>query len=267
KPVDTTGHKWDETLEEFNNPLPRWWLGLFLITCVFSVGYLVLYPGLGSYQGVLGWSQIGQYQRETERVNEIVEPLFAGYLAQDIRKVAADPRGREIGERLYLTYCVQCHGSDARGSRGFPNLTDRDWLYGGDPATIKTTILDGRTGQMPPMAAAVGGAADVENLAHYVLSLSGSGHDPARAALGKSKFAACAACHGPAGKGNQTLGAPDLTDRIWLYGGGMASIIESINKGRGNRMPAFKDTLGEGKIHLLSAYVWSLSNDPAKVSD
>ncbi|MBN9429174.1 MAG: cytochrome-c oxidase, cbb3-type subunit III [Burkholderiales bacterium] len=267
KAVDTTGHKWDETLEEYNNPLPRWWLGMFLITCVFSVGYLILYPGLGTYQGVLGWSQLSQYKEETDKVNQVVEPLFARFLAQDVKKVAADPQGREIGERLYLTYCVQCHGSDARGSRGFPNLTDRDWLYGGDPAMIKPTIMEGRSGQMPPMGAALGGAADVENVAHYVLSLSGSGHDPARAALGKSKFGVCAACHGNDGKGNPAVGAPNLTDRIWLYGGGMASIIESINKGRGNRMPAFKDTLGEGKIHLLAAYVWSLSNDPAKASD
>src|SRR5690606_28189176 len=187
--VDTTGHQWDETLEEYNNPLPRWWLWLFMITCVFALVYLALYPGLGSWQGMLGWSQKGQYEREVARVDEVVEPLFAKYLAQDIPTVAADPQAREIGERMYLTYCVQCHGSNARGSRGFPNLADRDWQWGGDPETIKATITGARQGVMPPMGAAVGSSEDVQNLAHYVLSLSDSGHDAARAALGKPRFA------------------------------------------------------------------------------
>lgn len=262
--VDTTGHQWDETLEEYNNPLPRWWLWLFLITCVFALVYLALYPGLGAYQGMLGWSQKDQYEREVARVDKVVEPLFAKFLAQDIPTVAADPQAREIGERMYLTYCVQCHGSNARGSRGFPNLTDRDWQWGGDPEAIKATITGGRQGVMPPMGAAVGTAEDVENLAHYVLSLSDSGHDAARAALGKPKFTAagCNACHGNDGKGNPALGAPNLTDKTWLYGGGIATIIEGINKGRANQMPAFGEMLGEGKVHLLSAYVWGLSNAP-----
>ncbi|MFA7665513.1 MAG: cytochrome-c oxidase, cbb3-type subunit III [Burkholderiaceae bacterium] len=261
--VDTTGHKWDEDLEEYNNPLPRWWLWLFIITCVFSLVYLILYPGLGSFQGTLGWSQKGQYEREVARVNQAVEPLFARFLAQDIPTVAADPQGREMGERLYLTYCVQCHGSTAQGSRGFPNLADNDWLWGGDPDSIKASITDGRRGVMPPMAEAVGSSDDVTNLAHYVLSLSRSGHDPARAALGQDKFPLCAVCHNNDGKGNPALGAPNLTDRIWLYGGGQATIIEAITRGRDNQMPAFGELLGEGKIHLLSAYIWGLSNRPA----
>jgi cytochrome c oxidase cbb3-type subunit 3 len=165
-----------------------------------------------------------------------------------------------MGERLYLTYCVQCHGSTAQGSRGFPNLADRDWLWGGEPEAIKTTITQGRQGVMPPMGAAVGSSDDVTNLAHYVLSLSDSGHDAARAALGKDKFGVCAACHGPEGKGNPALGAPNLTDKTWLYGGGLATIVETINKGRNNQMPAFGELLGDGKIHLLTAYVWGLSN-------
>ena len=258
----TTGHTWDG-LQEYNNPLPRWWLGLFVITCVFAFAYLILYPGLGSFQGVLNWSQKGQYEREVARVNEVVEPLFAKYRAQDIPTVAADAQARDMGERLYLTYCVQCHGSDARGSRGFPNLTDRDWLWGGEPEQIQATIQNGRTGAMPPMAAAVGSSDDVQNLANYVLSLSGSGHDAARAAVGKDKFAVCAACHGPDGKGNPALGAPNLTDRIWLHGGGLNAVVEAINKGRGNQMPAFGELLGESKLHLLTAYVWGLSNRPA----
>src|SRR5690606_2227099 len=175
--VDTTGHVWDGDLRELNNPLPRWWLYLFYITCIFGLGYLVLYPGLGSFQGVLGWSQTGQYDREIEQARARYDPLFEGYLAQDIPTVAADPKAREMGERLFLTYCVQCHGSDARGSRGFPNLADNDWLWGGDPEAIRETIANGRTGIMPPMAAAIGGAS-VEQVAHYVLSLSGSAHDP-----------------------------------------------------------------------------------------
>jgi len=268
KQVGTTGHTWDETLEEFNNPLPRWWLWLFLLTCAFALLYLVLYPGLGTFQGVLGWSQANQYQREVARVDEVVEPIFARYLAQDIPTVAADPQAREIGERMYLTYCVQCHGSNARGSRGFPNLTDHDWLYGGDPAAIEFTITEGRNGVMPPMGAAVGSPEDVQNLANYVASLSGGG-DAARAALGKAKYqsAGCAACHGPEGKGNQALGAPNLTDKTWLYGGGIATIVETIDKGRSNQMPAFGQLLGKGKIHLLTAYVWGLSNDTGRPAE
>ena len=257
--VDTTGHVWDGDLRELNNPLPRWWLYLFYITCIFGLGYLVLYPGLGSFQGVLGWSQTGQYDREIEQARARFDPLFEGYLAQDIPTVAADPKAREMGERLFLTYCVQCHGSDARGSRGFPNLADNDWLWGGDPEAIRETIANGRTGIMPPMAAAIGGAS-VEQVAHYVLSLSGSAHDPVKAELGREAFGACAACHGADGKGNPMLGAPNLTDRTWLYGGSLATVMDTINRGRTNQMPPFGELLGEGKVHLLAAYVWGLSN-------
>ena len=262
--VGTTGHQWDETLEEFNNPLPRWWIWLFYITLVFAIVYLVLYPGFGANKGSFGWSQIGQYEQEVAKAKAGYEPLFAKFLQQDIKQVAADPQAKAMGERLYLTYCVQCHGSDARGSKGFPNLADNDWLWGGDPATIERTILEGRKGLMPPMGAAVGTAADVENVANFVLSLSGGGHDAAKAALGKEKFAACAACHGPEGKGTAALGAPNLTDKTWLYGGSLATVTETINGGRTNEMPSFKDLLGEGKIRVLAAYVWGLSNTAEK---
>lgn len=261
--VGTTGHRWDEDLEEYNNPLPRWWLWLFLITCLFAFVYLALYPGLGSFRGLLGWSQQNQYEREVARVDEATAPLFAKYLQQDIPTVAADPQARAMGERMYLTYCVQCHGSDARGSRGFPNLADADWLYGGDPDAIRTTITGGRTGVMPPMAAALGTADDVSNVANYVLSLSNSRHDEAAAAAGREKFAVCAACHGEDGTGNPALGAPNLTDRTWLYGGSLASIVEAIELGRTNQMPGFGEMLSEGRIHLLTAYVWGLSNGAA----
>ena len=264
--VGTTGHTWDETLEEMNNPLPRWWIYLFYLTIVFAVVYLVLYPGFGANKGSFGWTQISQYENEVAKANAAVEPLFAKYLKQDIAEVAADPQARAMGERMYLTYCVQCHGSDARGSKGFPNLSDTDWLHGGDGATLVKTISEGRMGVMPPMAAAVGTASDVENVANFVLSLSGSAHDAVKAELGKPKFAACAACHGAEGKGNPALGAPNLTDKVWLYGGSLATVVESINKGRSNQMPAFKDLLAPGKIQVLAAYVWSLSNAPKTAS-
>lgn len=262
--VGTTGHSWDEDLEELNNPLPRWWLGLFVITIIFGLGYLWLYPGLGANTGSLGWSQAEQYEREVKQFNAVTDPLYARFLSQELTQVAADPQARGIGERLYLTYCVQCHGADARGAKGYPNLTDTDWLWGGEPIAIKTTILEGRQGMMPPMAQAVGSSADVENLAHYVMSLSGGGHDATKAVLGQPRFEVCAACHGAEGKGNVALGAPNLADRVWLHGGGVAGVVESINKGRGGQMPAFKESLGEGKVHLLAAYVWGLSRSAAE---
>jgi cytochrome c oxidase cbb3-type subunit 3 len=264
--VGTTGHTWDESLEEMNNPLPRWWIYLFYLTIAFAVVYLVLYPGFGASKGSFGWTQVSQYENEVAKANAAVEPLFAKYLKQDIAEVAADPQARAMGERMYLTYCVQCHGSDARGSKGFPNLSDTDWLHGGDGATLVKTITEGRIGMMPPMGAAVGSASDVENLANFVLSLSGSAHDAVKAELGKPKFATCAACHGAEGKGNPALGAPNLTDKVWLYGGSLATVVETINKGRSNQMPAFKDLLAPGKIQVLAAYVWSLSNAPKTAS-
>ncbi|MDL2354827.1 MAG: cytochrome-c oxidase, cbb3-type subunit III [Pseudomonadota bacterium] len=265
KPADhgTTGHVWDGDLTELNTPMPRWWMWLFYITIVFALIYLALYPGLGSYAGQLGWKSSGQYQAELKKAEADYGPLFDKYAQQDLKAVAADPQAHAIGERLFLTYCAQCHGSDARGNKGFPNLTDNDWLYGGDPATIKTTILHGRNGQMPPMGAALGSDKDVEAVAHYVRSLSDLTTDPIKVAFGKPKFAACAACHGADGHGNQALGAPNLSDKVWLYGGSVDTITETINKGRNNRMPAFDEFLGEKKVHLLAAYVWSLSNQPA----
>ncbi len=260
KVVETTGHTWDEGLEELNNPMPRWWMWKFYITIVFGLVYLALYPGLGTFAGKLGWTSIGEYQQELAVADAEVGPMFEKYKATDLKAVAADPKAQAMGERLFLTYCAQCHGSDARGNKGYPNLTDGDWLYGGEPDVIKATLLKGRHGQMPPMGAAVGGEKEVENVAHYVLSLSNSTHDPIKAAFGKEKFGACAACHGADGKGNQAVGAPNLTDKTWLYGGSVATIMETIRNGRNNQMPAFDEFLGEGKVHVLAAYVWSLSN-------
>lgn len=262
----TTGHVWDEDLTELNTPMPRWWMWLFYITIVFALVYLALYPGLGTFAGKLGWKSSGAYQEELRKADAQYGPLFAQYLQKDLKAVAADPQAHAIGERLFLTYCAQCHGSDARGNKGFPNLTDKDWLFGGEPDVIKTTIMNGRVGQMPPMGAALGTDKDVENVAHYVLSLSGSTFDPIKAVFGKEKFGACAACHGADGHGNQTLGSPNLTDKIWLFGGSAETIMETIRKGRTTTMPPFKDFLGEAKVHVLAAYVWSLSNEKSDMA-
>jgi len=260
---ETTGHVWDEDLSELNTPMPRWWVILFYLTVVFGVAYAFLYPTLGKHEGYLGWNQVAQYEDELKKADAEYGPIFARFQQQDLMAVAADPQARAIGERLFLTYCAQCHGSDGRGSKGYPNLTDKDWLYGGEPDVIKTTILAGRIGVMPPQVEALGGEKEVENVAHYVMSLSGSSAaDPIKVAFGKTKFGACAACHGADGTGNPALGAPNLTDKIWLYGGSADTIMETIRKGRNNQMPAFKDFLGEAKVHVLAAYVWGLSNNP-----
>jgi cytochrome c oxidase cbb3-type subunit 3 len=257
---NTTGHVWDGDLREMNNPLPRWWAWLFVITLIFALAYLYMYPGLGSNPGQYGWTQAEQYQAEVKKGNAEVAPLYARFTAMKVEDVARDPQAKAIGERLFMNNCSQCHGSDARGSKGFPNLTDGDWLHGGTPDNIKETITKGRIGQMPVMAAAVGSSDDVKNVANYVLSLSGNPHDSVRANLGKSKFAVCAACHGMDGKGNTALGAPNLADDIWLHGYGEAAIIAMVTNGKVNQMPAQADKLTEAQIHVLTAYVWGMSN-------
>lgn len=259
KKVEVHGHVWDEDLQEFNNPLPRWWMWLFYITIFFSLVYLVLYPGLGSYKGFFAWSSSGQYGKEKAQAKNAYDAVFDKYLKQNIQVVAGDPDARQIGQRLFLTYCSQCHGSDAGGAKGFPSLRDHDWLYGGDPQTIQTSILNGRSGMMPAFGPALG-ETGVKEVANYVMSLSARPHDAGLAAAGKTKFAThCAACHTPAGTGMQALGAPNLTDKIWLYGGSEKNIMETIAKGRNGVMPAQKDTLDEAKVHLLTAYVAGLS--------
>ena len=259
---NTTGHVWDEDLREMNNPLPRWWMWLFVLTIVFSLLYLVAYPGLGSYPGELGWTTRGEYASEVEKANRDLAPLYAQFTALKPEELAGDTVAMAVGERLFMNNCSQCHGSDARGSKGFPNLTDTDWIHGGSPDKIRETITNGRRGVMPPMAGAVGTSDDVKNVAHYVLSLSGSPNDSVRAQLGRSKFAACAACHGAEGKGNQAIGAPNLTDDIWLHGWGEQAIIAMVNNGKTNEMPAQAAKLTPAQIHVLTAYVWGLSNKP-----
>jgi cytochrome c oxidase cbb3-type subunit 3 len=258
----TTGHIWDETLQEMNNPLPRWWLWLFILTMVFAVFYYIAYPGLGSFGGQLGWTSQNEYDQEIAQANKALEPIYAAFDAQAPEQLAGDPKAMAVGERLFMNNCSQCHGSDARGSKGFPNLTDKDWLHGGSPDKINETITKGRVGQMPPMAAAVGTPEDVRNVSQYVLSMSGSPHDSVRAALGQSKFGACAACHGADGKGNQALGSANLTDKVWLHGWGAEAIVSMINAGKINQMPAQDGRLTPSQIHVLTAYVWGFSNKP-----
>ncbi len=256
---NSTGHVWDEDLTELNNPLPRWWMWLFVITIVFGAVYLVLYPGLGSAAGTLQWSSAGAHQAEQDKAAAEMAPLYAKFAAMPAPELARRPQAMAIGERLFINNCATCHGSDAKGSKGFPNLTDGDWLYGGSPEKIVETISLGRNGLMPPMAAAVGSPVDVSNVANYVLSLSGSPHNAIAAAAGRPKFAVCSACHGADGKGNPALGAPNLTDRTWLHGWGEEAIVAMVNNGKTNVMPAQAQRLTAAQIHVLGAYVWNLS--------
>ncbi|WP_454764218.1 cytochrome-c oxidase, cbb3-type subunit III [Cupriavidus campinensis] len=255
-----TGHVWDGDLRELNNPLPRWWMWMFLLACIFALGYLTLYPGLGSYAGVLGFSTQGELAAHRQAAEKAQHDIYAKYLTMEIPQVAADPNAREIGQRLFLNYCAQCHGSDARGNRGFPNLADSDWLYGGDPETIRQTITKGRNGMMPPFAGTID-AKQAGDTAQYVRSLSGLASDPIRASRGESTFkTTCAACHGASGKGNQALGAPNLSDSVWLYGSSEGVIVEAILKGHNGHMPAHEEILTPERIRMLTAYVWGLSN-------
>ncbi|MCP4334176.1 MAG: cytochrome-c oxidase, cbb3-type subunit III [Gammaproteobacteria bacterium] len=258
--VEDTGHVWDGDLTELNNPLPRWWLGLFYFTIAFSGFYLLLYPGLGNYSGMLNWTSQGEYEQEVAEMEARVGPLFERYQSTSILDLTKDETALKVGERLYINYCSTCHGSDARGARGYPNLRDGDWIWGGTPDDIKTTIMHGRQAAMPAWEAALGGERGVDEVAQYILSLSGRATITELASKGKAKFEIfCVACHGTDGKGNTALGAPNLTDDTWLYGGSLTRLSESIAKGRNGKMPAQGDFLGEAKVHLLSAYVYSLS--------
>jgi len=257
--ADTTGHTWDEDLAEYNNPLPRWWSWLFYITIVFSLAYLVLYPGLGSWSGTLGWSQISQLDQEQQLAARRYGPLYDKFAATEVEALAKNPEALAVGQKLFLNTCAQCHASDGAGSRGFPNLTDRDWQWGGEAKTIKDTITGGRTATMPSFGGALG-ENGVKDVAHYVRSLSGLTSDSIRRARGEALFKAnCMACHGAEGKGNPAMGAPNLTDRTWLYGSTEQVVMETVTRGRSGQMPAHKGVLTEAKIHLLTAYVLSLS--------
>ena len=255
----STGHVWDENIRELNTPLPRWWLHLFNITIVFALVYLALYPGLGNFSGFLGWTQIGQYDEAMASAAVAQEPVFARFREMDGNALMADAEAREIGGRLFANNCAMCHGSDGRGAKGFPNLADNDWLWGDSYDTILSSISKGRIGAMPPMGAALGEDGVREVVAH-VQQLSGQKADPEMAAAGQARFQmVCMACHGMDGTGNQALGAPDLTDEIWLYGGNPADIEATIVSGRNGNMPAHEKLLNEDRRRLLAAYVKGLS--------
>ncbi len=261
---NSTGHVWDEDLKELNNPMPRWWMGLFYLTVIFALGYLFFYPGLAVFPGFSKWSSSHQYEAERAEVQARAAPLYAQFETMRIEDIAREPSALGMGQRLFLNNCAQCHGSDARGTKGFPNLTDSDWLYGGDVNSILVSIEAGRHGQMPPMLDAVGGTEQAREVAQYVLSLSGRDNNSLRAQFGRKTYkAVCAGCHGDGGQGNTALGAPNLSDRIWLHGGTEKAIVQTIREGRAGVMPAHADLLTPQQIRVLTGYVWQLSNKPA----
>jgi cytochrome c oxidase cbb3-type subunit 3 len=262
----TMGHAFDG-IEEYDLPLPRWWLWMFVGTIVFTVVYLILYPGFGNLPGTLGWSQQGQYEEEVRLAEAKYGPMYAALAARPIEELAGDPVALGIGQRLFANHCATCHGADARGGPGFPNLADHDWLFGGTPDAIKASILYGRKGFMPPFAPALGGEQGIKEVVQYVLGLSGQDHDAAMAEAGKPRFTMiCGACHGADGKGNLAMGAPNLTDDIWLFGGTAEDIEYGLHNGRMAEMPAHLDILGEQRGHLVAAWVYSLSQGDAAAS-
>ncbi len=256
----TTGHVYDG-IEEYDNPLPSWWFNMFVLTIIFAVIYLILYPGLGSFKGVLGWTQVGQWEQEVKAAEEKYAPLYNKYLSMPVEEVIADTAALKMGGRLYANNCSVCHGTDGRGAFGFPNLTDNDWLYGGTAADIKATLVNGRKGNMPAWGNVIG-EDGINAVTEYVFSMSGRDHDATAAEKGKTIYGQfCAACHGPDGKGMTAIGAPNLADGIWLYGGSPEQVRHTLRNGRNGVMPAQKDLLQEGKIHLLTAYVYQLSKN------
>jgi cytochrome c oxidase cbb3-type subunit 3 len=257
-PEQTTGHAADG-IEEYDNPLPYWWFLMFLFTIIFGVGYLIAYPGLGNFKGVLNWTQIDQWQQSVDQAEERFGALRFKYLAMPVEEVAQDPEARKMGQRMFANNCAQCHGADARGSYGFPNLSDDDWLWGGSADDLKTSITKGRMAAMPAWGPMLGDDG-VTNVAAYVLNMSGRDVDAEQAAAGKAQFEmVCAACHGADGTGNPLFGAPNLANGIWLYGGEPEQVMHSIRTGRNGVMPAHEAMLGEDKIHLITAYVYSLN--------
>jgi cytochrome c oxidase cbb3-type subunit III len=257
--VEDTGHVWDGDLRELNNPVPRWWTMMYILMCLFGLGYLVLYPGLGAFQGSLAYTSAQEVKQDQAALEATVKPIYARFAKMDIPQIAADPEAHLIGERLFLNNCAQCHGSDAKGSSSFPNLVEGDSMYGRQPEVLLATITQGRNGVMPALGAAID-ARTAGDIAQFVRSLSGLAHDQIRLSRGKPEYMnACAACHGPEGKGNKALGAPNLTDDVWLYGSSEAAIVHGILNGRNNRMPAQGQTLTSEQIRLVAAWVWGLS--------
>jgi len=257
---ELVGHKWDGDLEEWNKPAPRWWLYLYFITIIWAVGYLIAYPGIGVFEGVLGWSQQGQYEEEVAAAAAKYEPIYERYAGMEFEALAADPDAQKLGRSLFASYCTTCHGSDARGATGYPNLTDNDWLWGNSEAALTATISNGRNGIMTPWAAVLGSDEAVDNMVSYVRSLSGLAEADDAAMSAQPMFAMlCIACHSPDGTGNQLLGAPNLTDDVWLYGSSPEVVRTTISQGRSGEMPAHGEMLGENRTKILAAYIYSLS--------
>jgi cytochrome c oxidase cbb3-type subunit 3 len=258
--TETTGHVWDGDLRELNNPLPRWWLWLFIITVAFGGIYLVLYPGLGNYEGTLEWSARAEHAAEASENARRLEVTLAPYASRDVRELSQDAVAVDIGRNLFLNNCAACHGSDGGGAPGFPNLTDADWLWGSDPALVVQTISEGRNGVMPAWGELLG-TGGVEDMLSYVFSLQGRELSAGNKHAGGARFAElCAACHGVDGRGNPALGTPNLADRVWLHGGALTSVRDSIAKGRAGSMPAHGTRLGETRVKLLAAYVLTLGS-------
>jgi cytochrome c oxidase cbb3-type subunit III len=259
----TTGHVWDEDLTELNNPLPRWWLWLFIATIVFGGVYLALYPGLGNYSGTLGWSTRAEHAADAAANAARIERTLAPFAKRHVAELARDAAALNVGRNLFLNNCATCHGSDGAGAPGFPNLTDQDWLWGSDPDTVVASIANGRVGAMPPWGEVLG-PKGVEDVLSYVFSLQGRALAAGDTRAGAAKFAElCAACHGVDARGNVALGAPNLADAIWLHGGALTTVRDSITKGRMGAMPAHTARLGDTRVKLLAAYVLSLSSLPA----
>jgi len=257
---ETVGHVWDGDLEEWNNPLPRWWLYLFFITIFWGLGYLVAFPGLGGFKGLIGWSSTGQYEQEIAAARERYEPIYAEYAAMDWDALVRHPEALQLGASLYASYCTTCHGSDARGAKGFPNLADDNWQWGSSEQQMIATITNGRVAVMPVLTPALGGDEGVRNMVNYVRSLSGLVEADAAAKAMQPMFTAlCSACHMPDGSGNPALGAPNLTDDVWLYGSSAEDVEYTLRNGRNGVMPAQKTLLGDDRIRILAAYVRSLS--------
>lgn len=257
---ELVGHKWDGDLEEWNNPAPKWWLYLYFITIAWGVGYMILYPGIGAFDGVLGWSQQGQYEEEMQRAADLYEPIYQRFAGMDFAALTADSEARQLGASLYASYCTTCHGSDARGAPGFPNLTDAAWQWGNSEQALTATISGGRNGIMPALGAALGGESGIDEMVNYVRSLSGLEAPGPGAAAAQAKFVAlCSACHGPDGTGSPLLGGLNLTDDAWRYGSAAEVIRETVVNGRNGIMPAHGDLLGTNRTKILAAYVAGLS--------
>ena len=257
--TETTGHQYDG-IEEYDNPLPHWWFLMFVATLVFGVGYLILYPGLGKWQGLLGWTSVGELEAAQQKHAFRYAPEFTRFAAIPVEDLVNEPRALNMGQRIFINNCSVCHGTDARGSFGFPNLADNNWLYGGDAENIKTSIASGRQGQMPAWGAVIGDIG-VRQSAYYVRSLAGleTGASEADLASGQQIYnQTCSICHQSDGTGNHLLGAPDLTSNIWLYGASQAQVEYTIRNGRNGIMPQWDHILGPEKVHLVAAYIYSL---------